>query len=103
MSAEQVADHNVQVTWRTVLPVWWLLCWRGATLSIGATFLAPYLDDYLLEHLLRNPSFNPTRGLAIYLAVVVFGFLLMVAVGFVIVQAALKKQYAGFRIALISN
>src|SRR6266481_4614600 len=103
MSIDQLAVHNVQVTWRTVLPVWWLLSWRWSTVTFVALVSTPYLDRLLDHVLLMNTSINPDLGLAIYLMLLSFGFLLMAAAGNLIVAAALKKHYAGFRIALISN
>jgi hypothetical protein len=88
--------HELEITWSRVMSIWWLLMWR--TLLGGA--LAGAILGFKIGFvgaLLRYPPGSTTPLSAIV------GGLAGLCWGIVVIRMALKKNYSGFRIALVTN
>jgi cation transporter-like permease len=86
--------QELEATWNRSMPVWWLLLWRGivggfvfgaiigAIAGVAAALLGGSVQDVVL--------FNSVLGPVVGIVWATF-----------VVRMALRKKYAGFRIALI--
>jgi ABC-type uncharacterized transport system permease subunit len=85
---------EVEVTWRRLLAVWWLLCWRSAIAAVAIGFAtglvfglassAVGLDEKLTRTIITLST--ASLGLLVYLFVL---------------RSAFRKTFRGFRIAMI--
>jgi hypothetical protein len=84
LSHSQRVTEETDPTWSQTISVWWLIAWRG--LALG--FLIELLLNLVLNNkeILTGPEYIVTVACSIWL-----------------VWMALRKQYRGFRIAILSR
>ncbi len=94
---------ELEITWRYVLSVWWLIVWRawlGGMLFGGiAGFIAGGVAGVILAFAssATSASLNEIGGMVGGIAGIVAGL----TWGVYVVRMALRKKYRGFRLALI--
>ena len=86
--------QDLDLTWKRVIAVWWLILWRG---GVGALLLTVVLGALtaLAGIILRWPP-QTTQ-----LITAMLGILAAVAVGLLAVRMALRKRYSDFRLAIV--
>lgn len=85
---------ELELKWRYVIGVWWLIIWRGA---LGAAVIAGIVGFVI--------AFIGAFAAAPQKDVIVFNLVVGSAIGiawmFVVVRMALQRKYRGFRLALL--
>jgi hypothetical protein len=86
----------LDITWGRVLRIWWLIAWRSLT---GAVFIGVVIGAIVgfVGALAGVPRSVVTLTAPIIGGVVGLGW------GVVVIRMALKKNYRGFRLALIAT
>jgi hypothetical protein len=84
--------QELDVTWDRVIGVWWLLMWRSAVGIWALEMIAGFIGVAIR----RKPPDDITGFLF-------FGGLAAITIWPIVIRMALRKQYQGFRIALIST
>jgi hypothetical protein len=86
--------QELDLTWKRLFAVWWLVLWRGL---VGAFLLGVVLGalNGLAGIILRWP---PERT---HLITTILGVLAGLAVGIIALRMALRKRYGDFRLAIV--
>jgi hypothetical protein len=88
--------QELEITWERVVPVWWLIVWRGL---LGGWILAVALAFLIGEAGGRlGFEFSTVAAIATTLS-----SLVGLAWGLLVVRMALKKNYKEFRLALVAK
>ena len=86
--------QELEITWRHVLSVWWLIAWRGPLVgflfAIGIAFAIGFVEGFVDDLL---DDLRPATTIVV--------FILTWAWWIYVVRMALRKKYKGFRLALI--
>ena len=88
--------QELEITWERIMRMWWLIAWRGLLggwiLAVVLAFLVGEAGGWL------GVDFPTTAAVA-----TVLSWLAGLAWGFFVVKMALKKNYEGFRLALVAK
>lgn len=87
--------QELELTWKRVTAVWWLLTWRG---TLGSVLLgaASGAIDGGFEVAMGAPS------MAVTLTTSIIAGVLSIIWVFIVVRMALRKRYSDFRLAVVS-
>ncbi len=89
--------HEIEVTWKRLRSVWWLLFWRGGVVGFGG--------GYAIATAVGFAALSLVPGLPIWAGEsygLVVGFVWLFPVYLWVTRSALRKQYKTFRIALVA-
>jgi hypothetical protein len=88
--------QELEITWNRVMPVWWLIVWRGL---LGGWILAVALA-FLIGEAGGRLGFDFATVAA---TATTLSWLAGLTWGLVVVRMALKKNYKEFRLALVAK
>ena len=94
------AGRELEVTWKRVRFVAWLICWRVGLVGVGGVVVINMASTTVLQELLigdKSIWFAPIWSLMALIVPYIWLFFSFLWV----TRAALRKQYKTFRIALV--
>jgi hypothetical protein len=84
-------DGELELTWTRLGTIFWLCFWRGLVLYIVGGLVATYLLHWLFVLASGNPG---PSGI---------GLIVWIPLSLIVLRMALRKEYRGFRVALVST
>jgi hypothetical protein len=100
MQKEEARMNELEITWSRVIKIWWLLIWRGL---LGSTLLGGIVGFIIgfANGIIKAATGVPIPGAN--LIITVAGVCIGLIWGLAVTRMALRKKYADFRIALVSQ
>jgi len=92
--------EEIEITWKRVARIWWLLLWRGILGWFVLGFVVSAIVIFVME--LFGKSY-PDFGGAAVLVTVIFSSVLGALWALLVTRWALKKRYSGFRLVLVRD
>ena len=87
--------HSADLPWGRVLAIWWAMIWRAFIVSAIVGAVAGGIAGGLYVIMGGSPSHSNTIG-------ALAGYVVSIPISMWALRAGLRKQYRGFRIALIT-
>ena len=96
MTADDVYEEEIETSWSNVFSVWWLVFWRWV---LGGALIG-FVIGLPIGFFGRMGGMPPESIAAVSGAI---GVVFSLIWGVVVVRMALRKQYRGFRVALVTQ
>jgi hypothetical protein len=95
---------NLEITWERAIGIWWLIIWRMILGSIVLGIIFGFVAGFMIG-LIGTALGLPHDSVASFnrFVVILVGSLTNIVWGITVVRMALRKQYTGFRLALVPN